>query len=149
MSHSLPYLTPSTSTSSLSNLTHLHDDLTRSTLLSSTEEWRVNKSHLTLSRRRFLHVCFEQKAELAVQEECLNQIWKEEVGNKRISDLALHETTRELESQRLELCQANQWADQSQREKVIWRIGNQKLFSNKVAQEIAMKLKNHEESLAK
>ena len=32
--------------------------------------------------------------------------------------IALHETNRELESQRLELYQANQWADQGQRERV-------------------------------
>ena len=31
--------------------------------------------------------------------------------------MALYETNRELESQRLELCEANQWADQVQRDK--------------------------------
>ena len=34
------------------------------------------------------------------------------------SDMALSEINRELESQRLELYQANQWADQAQREKI-------------------------------
>ena len=34
------------------------------------------------------------------------------------ADIALHETNRELESQRLELHQADQWADQAQREKI-------------------------------
>ena len=35
----------------------------------------------------------------------------------RSSDAALDETNRELESQRLELQNAHQWADQAQREK--------------------------------
>ena len=34
------------------------------------------------------------------------------------SDIALLETHQELESQRLQLQQANQWADQAQREKI-------------------------------
>ena len=37
---------------------------------------------------------------------------------KRRSDLALYETNRELESQRLELNQSNTWADQAQRERI-------------------------------
>ena len=37
---------------------------------------------------------------------------------KRRSDLALYETNRELESQRLELNQSNRWADQAQKERV-------------------------------
>ena len=38
---------------------------------------------------------------------------------QKSSDMALYETNRELESQRLELYQANQWADQeAQREKI-------------------------------
>ena len=37
---------------------------------------------------------------------------------QRNADIALCETNRELESQRLELNQANQWADQGQREKI-------------------------------
>ena len=32
--------------------------------------------------------------------------------------MALHETDRELESQTLEMHQANQWADQAEREKI-------------------------------
>ena len=35
---------------------------------------------------------------------------------ERISDIALYETKQHLEPQRLELLQANQWADQPQRE---------------------------------
>ena len=84
------------------------------------------ESAQTLSERRNLHVHLEQKAELAVQGECAAQkrlseaetevdicIWKQ-----RNSDLALYDTNRELETQRLELHQANQWADQAQREKI-------------------------------
>ena len=37
---------------------------------------------------------------------------------KRNSDIALYETHQELESQRLQLQQANQWAEQAQREKI-------------------------------
>ena len=37
---------------------------------------------------------------------------------KRNSDIALHETNQEFESQRLQLQQANQWADQAQRDKI-------------------------------
>ena len=37
---------------------------------------------------------------------------------KRRSDLALYETNRELESQRLELDQSNRWADQALRERI-------------------------------
>ena len=38
---------------------------------------------------------------------------------KRNSDIALDETHEELESQRLQVQQANQWAN-----KLVWRIGN-------------------------
>ena len=37
---------------------------------------------------------------------------------KRNSDIALHEINQEFESQRLQLQQANQWADQAQRDKI-------------------------------
>ena len=80
----------------------------------------------TLSERRNLHVYLEQKTELGVQGECAAQrrlceaeahmqikIWE-----ARNSDMALCETNRELESQRLELYQAKQLADQAQREKI-------------------------------
>ena len=74
----------------------------------------------TLSERRNLHVYLEQKAELAVQGGCTAQrrLSEAEIQMvRRNSDIDLHETNRELESQRLELYQANQWADQAQREK--------------------------------
>ena len=38
---------------------------------------------------------------------------------KGSSDMALYGTNRELESQRLELHQVNQWADQAQRDKIV------------------------------
>ena len=37
---------------------------------------------------------------------------------KRNADTALYETHQELESQRLQLQQANQWADQAQRDQI-------------------------------
>ena len=41
---------------------------------------------------------------------------------RRSYDVALYETNQQRESQRLELCKANQWADQAQRENSgIWR----------------------------
>ena len=60
------------------------------------------------------------------------------------SDMALYEANREIESQRLDLYQANQWVDQAQRKKWIlaeswtWKKTN---YSKKVAQEIAKNLK--------
>ena len=80
----------------------------------------------TLHERQNLHVYVEQKVELAVQEECAAQRRFSEAEadmeirnwEQRKSDMALHETDQELESQRLELYQANQWADQAQREKM-------------------------------
>ena len=60
---------------------------------------------------------------------------------QRNSDMALSETNRDIESQRLELYEANQWADHAQREKMN--------LCEKVAQEIANQLKNYEESVAK
>ena len=71
---------------------------------------------------------FEQKAELAVQGQCSAQKILPEAeaeaemdirnSEQRNADIVLYKTNRELESQRLELYQANQWADQAQREKI-------------------------------
>ena len=82
----------------------------------------------TLSERRNLHVYLEHKAELAVQGKSAAQRRLSEatahmnIRNKkkkqRNSDTAVCETNRELESQRLELYQANQWADQTPRKKL-------------------------------
>ena len=68
----------------------------------------------------------EQKAESAVLGENTAQKRLSEVEadvevrrwEQKSWDMALFETNRELESHRLELHQANQWADQAQREKV-------------------------------
>ena len=38
---------------------------------------------------------------------------------QRNSEVALHESHRELECQRLQLCQANTWADNAHRESVV------------------------------
>ena len=108
-------------------------------------DWDVQ----TLSQRRNLHVYLEQKAELAVSEaEADMDIWNWEQRNYGI---AVFETNRELESQRLELYQANQWADQAQGEKM--NVGVKLKMRNRlfqeVAQEIANKLRNYEESVAK
>ena len=62
----------------------------------------------TLSERRNPHVYLGQKAELAVQGECAAQKRFSEAQaemdirnwERRNSDVALHETNRELESQR-------------------------------------------------
>ena len=80
----------------------------------------------SLSDRQILHVYLEQKAELAVRGECAAQRRLSEAEadmeirnwEQKSSDMALCEVNRELESQRLELYQANQWAAQGIREKI-------------------------------
>ena len=65
---------------------------------------------------------FEQEAEWAVQGECAAQKRLSEAEGdidtrnreQRNADLALYETNRELESQRLELFQSIRWAHQVQ-----------------------------------
>ena len=94
--------------------------------LSRGKRDRDLESVQTLSERRNLHAHLEQKAELAVQGECAAQRRLSEAEaemnirnwEQRNSDVAVYETNRELESQRLEPYQANQWADQAQREKI-------------------------------
>ena len=98
---------------------------------------RELESVQTLSERHHSHVYLEQKAELAVRRERAAQRrlseteadmeirnWEEQ----KSFDMALCETNRELQPQRLELYHANQWADQAQREKIslIWRNGWEK-----------------------
>ena len=113
----------------------------------------------TLSERRNLHVYFEQHAELTVQGECAAQKRLSEAEaemnmrnrEQRNSDFALHGTDREFESQFLELCQANQWADQAQREKI--NLCGELEMRNRLFQENHAKndnkLRNYEESVAK
>ena len=79
----------------------------------------------TLKDRQNLHKLLERKAELVVRREKSAQKRLSEAEadmeirswEKTNSDIALYETHQELESQRLQLQQANQWADQ-QREKI-------------------------------
>ena len=83
----------------------------------------MNKKEL-LSERKNLHEYLEKEAERALQGECTAQkrLSEAEVEmdrksrERRNSGVALCQTNQQLESQRLELYQANQWADQAQRE---------------------------------
>ena len=76
--------------------------------------------------RQTLHEKPERKAELAVQGEKLVQqrLCEAEADvevkhwEKRHSDIALCKINWEIEYQRLQLQQANQWADQAQRENI-------------------------------
>ena len=75
----------------------------------------------TPSERQNLHVYLEQRADLAVREECaaLRRLSEAEADmeiknwEERFSAVALCQTNRDVESQRLELYQANQRADQA------------------------------------
>ena len=97
-------------------------------MLSRGKRDRDKDSAKSQSERHSLHVYLEQKAELAVHGECSAQRRLSEAEadmdvrewEKRSSDSALYEANRELESQRLELNQANRWADQAQRERIGW-----------------------------
>ena len=48
----------------------------------------------------------------------LRQKWRPNIWEKKNSDVAFHEINQEFESQRQQPQQANQWADQAQREKI-------------------------------
>ena len=94
--------------------------------LSRGKRDRDLESAQTLSERRNLQAYLEKKAELACQGECAAhkrlseaeaEMDKRNCWKQRNADRALYETNRQLESQRLELYQANQWADQAHREK--------------------------------
>ena len=90
---------------------------------------RDPESVQTLSERRNLHVYLEQKAELAVRGEYAAQKRSSEAEadmdmrnwEQRNADIALCETNRKLESQRLELYEAKQWAAQAHREEMSLR----------------------------
>ena len=82
------------------------------------------KSVQRLSNRQHHHDYLGRKAELAVRgESAAHRRLTEEADleirrwEQKSSEIALYETRRELESQRLELHQANQWGDQAQKEK--------------------------------
>ena len=80
----------------------------------------------TLRDWQNIHKILERKAELAARGEKLAQQRFFEAGadvkvkhwEERNSDIALFEINQELESQRLQLQQAKQWADQAQRDKI-------------------------------
>ena len=59
------------------------------------------------------------------------------IEEQRNAHTAVYETNRQLECQRLELNQANQWADQAQREKV--RSSGHLHLSNRFFQEYHVK----------
>ena len=82
------------------------------------------KSVQRLSNRQHLHDYLGRKAELPVRgESAAHRRITEEADleirrwEQKSSEIALYETRRELESQRLELHQANQWGDQARKEK--------------------------------
>ena len=94
-----------------------------------------------------LNLPLEEKMQL--RKDYLKPTWTLEVGNRR-SDIALYDPHRELESQRLELHQANQWADQAQREKIS--LYGELEMRNRLIQEsrtIAKTFTNYEEFVAK
>ena len=69
----------------------------------------------TLNRKLnwlFKGECAAQKRLSEAEAEMVRRNWEQ-----RNADIALYETNREVESQRLELYQATQWADQAQRER--------------------------------
>ena len=84
------------------------------------------ESWQTVFERRNLHVYWKQKADSVVHGESASQRRLSEAEadvyprnrEQKNADVALCETNRELESQRLELYQANQSTDQAQREKI-------------------------------
>ena len=91
--------------------------------LSRGKRDRDLESAKTLSEWRNLHAYFEKEAEVAVQGKCVAQKRLSEAEaemdkrnwEQRDADIALHVTNIELESPRLELYQANQWADKAQK----------------------------------
>ena len=89
------------------------------TLSRGKKDRDLESAQTPLSERRNLHDYLAQKDEVAVQGECTAQRRLSEaeadmdMRNKeqRNSDIAFYETNRELESQRFELYQVNQWTD--------------------------------------
>ena len=78
-----------------------------------------------LSEKQNLYDDLERESQSALQGECMAQrrLSEAEVEmdrkscERRNSDMALYETNCQLESQQMELYQANQWCGQTQREK--------------------------------
>ena len=108
-------------------------DMDRETVVSSllgsvSKRRRDRDKHVvqTLRDRQHLHKILERKAELTVRGEKLAQqrLYEAEADvevkhwEKRNSGITVYEINQEFESQRLQLQQANQWADQAQRDKI-------------------------------
>ena len=106
-------------------------DMDNETVVSSIFESVVKRDrdqHVvqTLKDSQNLHNILERKAELGVRGEKLaeQRLYEAEADvevkhwEQRNSDIALYEISQEFESQRLQLQQANQWADQAQRDKI-------------------------------
>ena len=113
----------------------------------------------TLRDRQHLHNIFARKAELAMRGKMVQQRLYEaeadvevEYVGKGHSDISLFEINREFGIQRLQLQQANQWADQVHRDKMSLygdlEMRN-RFFREKIKQKIANNLKNWEEFVAK
>ena len=83
-----------------------------------------------LSEQRSLHEYLEKEAERAIQGEFAAQTRSSEFQaemdrrewEKRYAEDALYETSRQLETQKMELCQAHEWTDQARRQK-RWSFG--------------------------
>ena len=95
----------------------------------------------TMSDKQNLHEYLERKAESAVRGEIAahKRLCEAEAGmemrrwEQKNSEVALYESHRELESQRLQLHQAHQWADQAQREKI--NLCGELELKNRIGQE--------------
>ena len=74
----------------------------------------------------------------------LKQTWKSNIGKRENTDIALHEINQEFESQRLQLQQANQGADQARRHKIslYGELEMKNESSEKIKQHITKKMKN-------
>ena len=100
-----------------------------------------------------LHKILERKAELTVRGEklALQKLYEAEADvevkhwEKRNSDMALDEFNQEFESQRFQLQQANRWADQAQRDKII--LYGEMELRNRLFQEQARQPRSEELSL--
>ena len=103
-----------------------------------------------LPERKSLHEDLEKEAERTFQGECAAQKRLSEAQvevdrrewERRNADIALYETTRHLESKRVELYQANQRADQAQREK-SWLLGELDTRNKRLSWRSRKRLRNN------
>ena len=105
----------------MSNITHVEETYSKGKRDRDLESVRTpcleEKICVSTSSRKLTWL-FDKIAQLEDVYLKLKRTWKQEKREKRSSDMALFETNRELESQRLELYQGHQWADQAQRERI-------------------------------